>query len=158
MSAGTSLKATHSCYRSFQPLPENSKQKTYSPILPWLVWFWCPSTEKKLDCIQWQSCHQAVLVKLPWLRDYLLPDASELRNLCGHYRSASFIFCFACCFALCCFHFLIYMDNLEQNWEGGEVCLHHSFSLYLFCSFNGPTSSGPDPPLLMVVQLTDRAG
>lgn len=40
------------------------------------------------------------------------------------------------------------------------MCLHHSFSfsfsfsLYLFCSFNGPTSSGPNPPLLMVVQLT----
>ena len=83
MSAGTSLKAAHSCYRSFQPLPENSKQKTYSSVLPWLLWFRCSSAEKKLDCIQWQSCRQAVLVKLPSLRDYLLPKASELRNLCG---------------------------------------------------------------------------
>lgn len=32
--AGSSLKATHSCFSSFQPLSENSRQRTYPQTLP----------------------------------------------------------------------------------------------------------------------------
>lgn len=135
--AGSSLKATHSCFGSFQPLPENSGQRTYFPDTAWLVWsLYIRLWRKSLIAFSMTKLSpRGFKFKLPLLRDYLLPTAFELRNRSGPLKISLLHLLFMCLLLCLVVLLLSYINTQPGTRLGSGGSMPSPFIPFFFVCF-----------------------